>query len=303
MGLRKMKGRGLKVRLKQLESGFDIKAKGLRLELGRRTHIMGILNVTPDSFSDGGAFFGRDKAIEHALAMAKDGADIIDVGGESTRPGASEVSADEELERVIPVIEGIVRSADVAVSIDTRKAVVADAAVKAGAKIINDVSGLRHDAKMASVAAKHGAGVVIMHSRGKPSDMQKKVVYKDVVRDVIAELKGSIEAATRAGVSRDAIIIDPGIGFAKTAEQSLEILSRLDEFRSLGRPVCIGVSRKSFLGKVLGGSDPDKRLAATIAACSIAVMKGANILRVHDVKESRDAAAVADSIARTKADR
>ena len=174
--------------------------------------------------------------------------------------------------------------------------------MKAGAKIINDVSGLRHDAKMSQVASKHGVAVVIMHSRGSPSDMQKKAVYKDVVRDVIAELRSSIEKAIRAGVSRDAIIIDPGIGFAKTAGQSLEILNRLDEFRSLGRPVCIGVSRKSFLGKALGGTDPDKRLSGTLAACAIAVMKGANILRVHDVKESRDAAAVADSIVRIKAD-
>jgi dihydropteroate synthase len=231
--------------------------------------------------------------------MARQGVDIIDVGGESTRPGAAEVDAKEEMRRVIPVIKAIVKATGVPVSIDTRKADVADAAVNAGAKIINDVSGLRHDKKMAYVAGKHGAAVIIMHSRGSPADMQRMAVYKDIVADVVADIRVSIEAAIGAGVSEKAIIIDPGIGFAKTSEQSLEILGRLDELKVLRRPVCVGVSRKSFIGHVLGQAGTDERLAGTVAACAIAVINGARILRVHDVKEAKDAARVTDSVART----
>jgi dihydropteroate synthase len=265
------------------------------------TRIMGILNVTPDSFSDGGAFFETNTAIERALAMERDGADIIDVGGESTRPGARDVSVDEEMGRVIPVIEAITKLLGIPVSIDTRKSAVAEEAIKAGAAIINDVSGLKSDPKMASIAAKHNASVVIMHMRGSPHDMQANTAYKDVVRDVIAELQSSIDAAQQAGVSKDAIIIDPGIGFAKTAEQSIEILARLDEFKALERPICIGTSRKSFIGSIVGEADPGKRLAGTLATCAFAVMKGANILRVHDVKEVRAVVAVIENIAKAKA--
>ena len=257
---------------------------------------MGILNVTPDSFSDGGAFFDRNKAIERALDMARDGADIIDIGGESTRPGASSVSADEEMGRVIPIIEAIAKTASVPVSIDTRKSVVAEAAIKAGAKIVNDVSGLKHDPEMSSVVARNGAGLILMHMRGSPSDMQTKTDYKDVVRDVISELRDSIEIAKRAGVDDLAIIVDPGIGFAKTAEQSIEILARLDELKVLQRPICIGTSRKSFLEKLTGVSCPGDRLAGTLATCVIAIMNGANILRVHDVSAAKALAAVVDRI-------
>jgi dihydropteroate synthase len=261
---------------------------------------MGILNITPDSFSDGGAFFDRNKAIERALSMARDGADIIDVGGESTRPGAADVSADEELRRVIPVIEAIVGLIDVPISIDTRKAAVARRAIKAGAKILNDVSGLKYDPKMAPVIAENNAQVIIMHMRSSPHDMQAKADYKDVVLDVISELRDSIEIAKRAGVDEGAIIVDPGIGFAKTAEQSMEILARLDEFKILQKPICIGTSRKSFLEKLTKVSEPGDRLAGTLATCAIAIMNGASILRVHDVRAAKEAASVVDKIKNIK---
>lgn len=263
---------------------------------------MGILNVTPDSFSDGGAFFDRGKAVERAVAMAREGADIIDVGGESTRPGAQEIGAGEEMDRVIPVIDGIVKSVDAYISVDTRKAAVAEAAIKAGADIINDVSGLKHDPKMAATAAKSGAALIVMHMRGSPHDMQTRTDYKDVVRDIISELWDSIEIAKRAGVGEDAIIVDPGIGFAKTAEQSMEILARLNELKILQRPICIGTSRKSFLERLAGASEPRDRLAGTLAACTIAIMNGADIVRVHDVRAAKDVAAVVDRIMQIKVD-
>ncbi len=257
---------------------------------------MGILNVTPDSFSDGGAFFDRDKAVGRALSMARDGADIIDVGGESTRPGAADVSADEQIRRVIPVIEAIVGLVAVPVSIDTRSAAVAQRAIQAGAKIVNDVSGLKHDPEMASVVARNGAGLVIMHMRASPHDMQSKTYYKDVVQDVISELRDSIELAKRAGVDDDVIIIDPGIGFAKTAEQSMELLARLGEFKILQKPICIGTSRKSFLEKSAQATEPRDRLAGTLATCAVAILNGANIVRVHDVGAAKALASAVDRI-------
>lgn len=268
----------------------------LKIDLAGRTHIMGILNVTPDSFSDGGAFFDRNKAIERALNMARDGADIIDVGGESTRPGAADVSADEEIRRVIPVIEALIGLIDVPISIDTRKSAVAQRAIKAGAKIVNDVSGLKHDPKMASVIAENDTAVIIMHMRGSPHDMQTKVDYKDVVQNVISELRDSIEISKRAGVDGGAIIVDPGIGFAKTADQSIEILARLNEFKTLQKPICIGTSRKSFLEKLTQAAEPTDRLAGTLATCAVAIMNGASILRVHDVRAAKELAAVVDRI-------
>jgi dihydropteroate synthase len=261
---------------------------------------MGILNVTPDSFSDGGAFFGRRKALEHALKMARDGADIIDVGGESTRPGSREVDADEELDRVIPVIRDITRRIPTPVSIDTRKSEVAGEAIRAGARIVNDVSGLMHDPAMAYVIAGYGAAAVLMHMRGSPADMQKRVSYRDVAADVIRELRVSIKAALSAGIREDALIVDPGIGFAKDASQSLELISRLEEFKKLKLPVCIGVSRKSFISKTLGGAGAGDRLSGTIAACALAIMNGANIVRVHDVSQAKSAAVIADSIMRAR---
>lgn len=273
-----------------------VEVKDLRLALCERTHVMGILNVTPDSFSDKGRFFDKDEAVEHGLGMARDGADIIDVGGESTRPGADDISIEEEISRVIPVIEGISKSAKVTISIDTRKSNVAYEALECGASIVNDVSGLRYDPEMGAVVAKNGAGCIVMHMKGTPRDMQSKAVYENLIQEIIDSLKESIRIAGRAGVKEDKIIVDPGIGFGKTVEHNLEILNRLTEFKTLGRPICIGTSRKSFIGKVLGLDNPIDRLVGTIASSAIAIIKGADIIRVHDVKEAVQVARLADSI-------
>lgn len=262
----------------------------------KRPLVMGILNVTPDSFSDGGRFYGHSAARARALEMAREGADIIDVGGESTRPGAREVGADEEIARIVPVIRSISSSVGVAVSVDTRKARVAEAAIEAGAAIINDVSGLRYDPQMLDVAARRGAALVIMHSRGTPADMQRKARYKDLIADVLRDLRASVNAAVRSGVARRSIAVDPGIGFAKTAEQSIALISGLGRLRSLGCAICAGVSRKSFIGMITGDPDPASRLAGTIAANTAAIMGGADIIRVHDVKEACETAAVAAAI-------
>ncbi len=267
----------------------------LKIDRGR-TYIMGVLNVTPDSFFDKGRFFDKDKAFAHALDMARDGADIIDVGGESTRPGANDVSVGEELDRVIPVIEAISKEAHVTVSIDTRKAKVADAALRAGATIVNDISGLKFEAAMAGVVAKYRATIILMHMKGTPRDMQTNPIYTDVIKEIQESLGESIGIARNAGIREDNIIIDPGIGFGKTVEHNIEILKRLDEFKVLGYPICIGTSRKSFIGKILGSDDPADRLAGTIATCVISIMKGASLLRVHDVKETIQAARITDTI-------
>jgi dihydropteroate synthase len=249
---------------------------------------MGVLNVTPDSFSDQGLYLDSEKAIGRGLEMVKDGADIVDVGGESTRPGADDVSVQEEIDRVIPVIEGILKAVNIPISIDTRKARVAEEAIKSGAVIVNDISGLRHDPAMASIIAKYGVAAILMHSKGTPKVMQHNPRYDDTVPEIIASLKESIEIAKRAGVAEDRIIIDPGIGFGKTVIHNLEILNRLDEFKAIGRPICIGTSRKSFIGKILGQNMPHDRLIGTIASSVIAIAKGARLIRVHDVKEMVD---------------
>lgn len=269
-----------------------------RLDLSGHTFVMGVLNVTPDSFSDGGRFLDKAKAVQRALEIAREGADIIDIGGESTRPGAGPVSAREELTRVIPVILAVSKKTCVPISIDTMKAEVAEEAIRAGASIVNDVSGLKHDKNMASVAAKYGVRLIVMHMKGTPKDMQLKPRYKDVVKDVIKDLKISIKTARAAGVADEKIIVDPGIGFGKTFRHNLEILNRLEEFKELKRPICVGVSRKSFIGKTLGIKDPEGRLIGTIAASVIAIMKGAGLIRVHDVKEAAQAVRMADSILR-----
>jgi dihydropteroate synthase len=257
---------------------------------------MGILNVTPDSFSDGGMFFDRDAAVRRGLEIAREGADIIDIGGESTRPGAVGVSADDEIGRVIPVIESLGGQIDIPISIDTRKSEVAEMALRAGASIINDVSGLRDDEKIASVAARHGAALIVMHIKGTPSDMQQAPEYKDLIGEILEGLRGSVLKALAAGVAGEKIAIDPGIGFGKTVEHNLEILSRLDEFRRLGYPVCVGTSRKSFIGRILDRPDTGDRLAGSIATAVIAVMKGANIIRAHDVLQARQAVRITDAV-------
>jgi len=255
--------------------------------------------VTPDSFYDKGRFFDQKKAVKHALDMEHLGADIIDVGGESTRPGAPDVSVDEELRRVVPVIRAISKKVRAAISIDTRKAKVADAALEAGASIVNDVSALRGDPGMAGVVAKHRAEIILMHMKGRPKDMQADPKYIDAVKDIARSLKGSIDLAKRAGIKDDKIIIDPGIGFGKTVGHNLEILSALRHFKKLGYPLCVGTSRKSFIGKILGSKDPEDRLAGSLATAAAAAMNGANIIRAHDVGLTRQVLKIVDSITDT----
>jgi dihydropteroate synthase len=256
--------------------------KGHILDLGSRPAIMGILNVTPDSFYDGGKYAGADDAVARARAMAAEGADIIDVGGESTRPGSGSVTAAEEIERLRPVVESLAGDMDVPISVDTRKAAVADAMLALGAHMINDVSGLAYDDRMAEVVSSHGVPVVLMHMRGTPEDMQQHTGYANVVSEVRRELMERVAAAEAAGIAREKIIIDPGIGFAKTAEQSAEIIAAVGRFVETGYPVLLGPSRKSFMGSLLG-LEAEDRLEATIATCIWSVLKGVKILRVHDV--------------------
>jgi len=249
---------------------------------------MGILNVTPDSFSDGGKYIDTDAAVAHAMSMCRDGADIIDVGGESTRPGAAEVPVKEEISRIRPVVEQLRKRSDVVLSVDTRKAAVARDALDAGVSIINDVSAMTHDPDMMGVAVESGAGVVLMHMRGTPSTMQEAPHYYDVVREVRDYLASRVEEILEAGADRRSVTVDPGIGFGKTLEHNLEILSHLDVLAEIGQPVVVGLSRKSFLG-TLTGREVDDRLAGSLAALSFCILNGASVMRVHDVKESRDA--------------
>ena len=248
--------------------------------------VMGIVNVTPDSFSDGGLHFDRQMAIEAALRMEKDGADIVDVGGESTRPGSEAVSVDEELSRVIPVIEGIRARSAVRVSVDTRKAGVAAAALDAGAGIVNDVTALR-DPELRALVAERGVPVILMHMRGEPKTMQETIDFDDVVADVARELQGWRDDAVAAGVSKENILVDPGIGFGKTFEHNLGLLARCDEFRSIA-PVVIGASRKAFIGHITGQPGGAARLPGSLAAVAAAYKGRAAIVRVHDVRETVD---------------
>ena len=253
-----------------------------------RPIIMGILNITPDSFSDGGKFTLAEAAVSHAKAMVSDGAEIIDVGGESTRPGAQEVSVEDEIQRVVPIISAIRQQSDVSISIDTSKPEVMRAAVNAGANLVNDVNGLRARGAV-ELCAELSVPVCIMHMQGEPRTMQTDPQYKDVVEDIIAFLAGRIEDCVKAGVERKNIIVDPGFGFGKTLVHNLQLLDRLDEFQKLAVPVLVGMSRKSMLGTILGESDAEKRLHASVAAAVLAWTRGAKIFRVHDVKPTADA--------------
>jgi dihydropteroate synthase len=268
------------------------------LDFSARTQVMGILNVTPDSFSDGGFFFDRAKAIDQALQMVDEGADIIDIGGESTRPGAEAVTLEEELRRTIPVIEALAGAVRVPLSIDTYKSGVAGRALDAGASMVNDISGLRFDPAMAGVVARHGVPVIVMHIQGTPGDMQRNPVYEALIPEIADYLRGCIAIGVNAGVAEDRIVIDPGIGFGKTFDHNLQILKNLADFRVLGRPVAVGVSRKAFLGKILGGAPALERLEGTAAAVAASVLNGANIVRVHDVKEMSKVVKVVDAIMR-----
>lgn len=278
-----------------MKNNFKIRCGRHLLNLNKRPYIMGILNVAPDSFSDGGVYLNIKNALDHAKRMAAEGVDIIDVGGESSRPGAEPVSLKEELKRVIPVIKSISKETDVPISIDTYKAEVAREAIEAGASIINDISGLRFDPKMAGVAAKADVPVVIMHMKGTPRNMQKRPVYKDVVKEILAFFRERISFAINNGIRKSNIIVDPGIGFGKTVRHNLELINRLSEFRAIGAPILLGPSRKSFIGKILNAT-VDKRLEGTAAAVAIGIANGANILRVHDVKAMADVAKIADAI-------
>ncbi len=257
---------------------------------------MGIVNVTPDSFSDGGRFAGASAAVEHAMRLAEAGADILDIGGESTRPGAEAVEADEEMRRVLPVIEALAGRTAAAISADTTKAAVARAALRAGAHIVNDVSACTMDPAMASVVRETGAGIVLMHRRGNPRTMQTDPRYGDVVSEVREYLARRIADLAGAGVSVEAMAVDPGIGFGKTTSHNLALLAGLAALAALGRPVVVGHSRKRFIGE-LTGRPVDDRLAGSLAAATAAVLRGANVLRVHDVAQTRDAARVAAAIA------
>lgn len=266
---------------------------------GDRTYIMGVLNVTPDSFSDGGKFATVEAAVSQAVAMVAAGVDIIDIGGESTKPGADRVDLETELERVIPVIEAIRAHPDtdnIPISIDTTKAAVATAAVLAGADVVNDVSGGNFDPQMLSQVAVLGVPYVMMHLRGTPATMQQMTTYQDLLGEMVEFFRSQIDVAISAGIERDLIIIDPGIGFAKTAAQNIELLQHLDRFATLDVPILVGVSRKSFIGNILARPEPSQRVWGTAAACCAAISHGADLLRVHDVPEMLDVSRVADAI-------
>lgn len=269
---------------------------GRVLELGERTLVMGILNITPDSFSDGGTHLDVARAVEAGLRMVADGADILDIGGESTRPGAESVGAEEELRRVLPVIEQLAALTPAVLSIDTYKAVVGREAVRRGAAIINDISGLLYDPALAGVAAETGAAMILMHTRGRSHEMYERAVYEDAVAEVRAELEAAMVRATSAGVPRAHLIIDPGLGFAKRAAHSYELLARLPELAALGAPVLAGPSRKSFLQEPLGARLPAEREWGTAAAVAASVFGGAHIIRVHNVPAMADVIRVADRI-------
>ncbi len=259
---------------------------------------MGVLNVTPDSFSDGGQFYSLDRAVAHAVQMIAEGADIIDIGGESTRPGSRSVSEEEELQRVVPVIQKLAAQTPVPISIDTTKPSVARAALAAGAEIVNDISALQFDPLIADEAARAGAGLVLMHSRGTPKTMQQLPPVEDISSEVIDGLRKSIAVAQQHGVALESIAVDPGIGFGKTAEQNVELIAKLDQLANAFAefPLLIGTSRKSFIGKLLDNAPADQRLYGTVASLAASVLKGAHIVRVHDVKAAVEAVRVLDAI-------
>jgi dihydropteroate synthase len=283
---------------------FHLKLPARTLILGQRTLVMGVLNITPDSFSDGGRFFTPDRAIHQALALQKSGADILDIGAESTRPGSTAISAVEELRRLIPVLQSLRGKLKIPISIDTRKATVAEIAIGSGVEIINDVSGLNHDPRLAEVAARRKTPLILMHMRGEPATMQKAPFARNVVKDVTKGLRSSIERARKAGVEKSQIILDPGIGFGKSFPQNYQLLHHLPELAELGHPLLVGTSRKGFLGALAQAKHPtanhpkplapDQRIWATAATVTASILAGAHIVRVHDVAEMLQVARVAD---------
>ena len=271
--------------------------RGKQLDFGQRTLIMGVLNVTPDSFSEEGRYFEVDSAIAHAKRMVNEGADIIDIGGESSRPGALSISADEELTRVLPVVERLVSEIPVPISIDTYKANVARRALQAGAHIVNDITALSGDSDMASVVSEMHAGLVLMHMKGNPRTMQHSPAYQNVISDILRFFQERIGEAEKNGIHPDSILVDPGIGFGKTTEHNLEILRRLRDFQSLNKPILIGTSKKSFIGKILD-LPVNERMEGTAATIAWAISQGADVVRIHDVKPMRRVAQMTDAIYR-----
>ena len=255
-----------------------------KLDLSKRTHIMGVLNVTPDSFSDGGKYFDTAKAVEHAIRMETEGADIIDIGGESTRPGAKSVSVDEELNRVLPVIKALNGKVSIPISIDTQKSEVAEKAIENGAQIVNDISALRSDLEMKEMISQKKVPVILMHMQGRPENMQHNPQYDDLIQEISHFLEERIQVAQDAGIDKKKIIVDPGIGFGKSVKDNFEIIQQLHRFRQLDYPILMGVSRKSFIGKSLNISESE-RLMGTAAAVAASILHGAHIVRVHDVKQ------------------
>jgi dihydropteroate synthase len=268
---------------------------GRTIEVGERTIVVGVLNVTPDSFSDGGLSFELARAVDHALEMESEGADIVEIGGESTRPGASPLSIDEELSRVLPVLKSLAGRLQAAIAIDTYKSAVAEAAISEGASIINDVSALRFDPAIADVAARQQAGLALMHMRGTPATMQKIEASHDIFAEIESDLGAALQLAESRGVKRNQIVIDPGIGFGKTLEQNLAIINHLKRFGSFDLPLMIGTSRKSFIGRLTGRREQE-RVFGTAASVAAAIIRGAHIVRVHDVKEMIEVARVTDAL-------
>ncbi len=289
-------GKSLRETIKNIsKTHYSIHCRKKTYTLGKRTLLMGVLNVTPDSFSDGGLYFDKEKAIAHGLRMVEEGADFIDIGGESTRPGSKPIGAEEELRRVIPVIESLAKEGNVPISIDTYKSTVAERAIDAGAEIINDISGLHSDPGLGQVAAKQDVPIILMHIRGTPETMQKDVHYESLFSEILLYLKESIQMAESAGIDPQQIIIDPGIGFGKNLEDNLLIIKNLSEFRILGKPILLGTSRKSFIGKILN-VEANERLEGTLSSIAICALHGAHIIRCHDVLQAKKAIAVADAI-------
>jgi dihydropteroate synthase len=279
---------------------FRLKINSGTLVLGERTLLMGVLNVTPDSFSDGGKFFDAQRAIEHAVQMEKSGADLLDIGAESTRPGSQGISSEEELQRLLPVLGGLRRLLKIPISIDTQKAEVAGAALDAGAQIINDISGLQSDSRIAELAARRRVPLILMHMRGEPRTMQAGPFARDVMKDVLQGLRRSVALARNASVAKSQIILDPGIGFGKSFAQNYELLQKLPQLAKLGYPLLVGTSRKGFLGATLARdgkpAPPEERIWGTAATVTASILSGAHIVRVHDVVEMAQVARVADCL-------
>ncbi len=274
---------------------FTISCRTRSLRLGERTLIMGAINITPDSFSDGGMYFQPDKAVARALEMVEEGADLIDIGGESTRPGSRPLDPGEELRRIVPVIRKVATQTDIPISVDTKKARVAREALEAGGQLINDVSALRSDPEMGDIIASHGVPVVLMHMRGTPETMQQEIHYVSLISEIAQYLRQSMDLACRVGVDPEKIIIDPGIGFGKTVDHNLALIKHLNQFRTLGRPILIGTSRKSFIGKVLN-LDVTEREEGTMASVAASILNGAHMVRVHNVRNAVRVAQLTDAI-------